>query len=197
MSSALTRRDFLATGATAAAALALPSWASAAQAPSTKMFISLNGTVSPRVGPWPEAARLAARIGYGGIAYGKGIKHLRVKKDAKSPAIEPSMENVLEGKYPISRYLYWYLAGSPQGDTLKLCQWVVSDDGQNVVENVGYYPLNKKDRMASAAKLGCLQDGTSVTIAEGPTSAGGHTWYRIEPTGSLKQSGWVVGQHLD
>lgn len=72
MSSALTRRDFLATGATAAAALALPSWASAAQTPSTKMFISLNGTVSPRVGPWPEAARLAARIGYGGIDWGFG-----------------------------------------------------------------------------------------------------------------------------
>jgi sugar phosphate isomerase/epimerase len=34
------------------------------------MFISLNGTVSPRVGPWPEAARLAARIGYGGIDWG-------------------------------------------------------------------------------------------------------------------------------
>ena len=26
-------------------------------------------------------------IGYGGIAYGKGIKHLRVKKDANSPAV--------------------------------------------------------------------------------------------------------------
>jgi sugar phosphate isomerase/epimerase len=36
------------------------------------MFLSLNGTVSPRVGPWPEAARLAARIGYGGIDWGFG-----------------------------------------------------------------------------------------------------------------------------
>src|SRR3954452_23731963 len=31
------------------------------------MFISLNGAVAPRVGPWPEAARLASRLGYGGI----------------------------------------------------------------------------------------------------------------------------------
>jgi phosphate transport system substrate-binding protein len=93
-------------------------------------------------------------IGYGGIAYGKGIKHLRVKKDAGSPAIDPTMENVLSGQYPISRFLYWYFAGMPTGDTLKLAQWVVSAEGQKVVENVGYYPLNEKDRAASAAKMG-------------------------------------------
>jgi phosphate transport system substrate-binding protein len=93
-------------------------------------------------------------IGYGGIAYGKGIKHLKVKPDDKSPGVDPTMENVLSAKYPISRYLYWYLAGMPTGDVLKLSQWVVSKEGQEVVEKVGYYPLNEKDRVASAAKLG-------------------------------------------
>jgi phosphate transport system substrate-binding protein len=102
-------------------------------------------------------------IGYGGIAYGKGIKHLRVKKDASSPAVEPSLENVLAGKYPISRYLYWYLAGMPTGDMLKLCQWVVSDEGQKVVENVGYYPLNSTDRVASLAKLGGSAKGARAS----------------------------------
>jgi phosphate transport system substrate-binding protein len=101
-------------------------------------------------------------IGYGGIAYGKGIKHLRVKKDANSPAVEPSMENVLAARYPISRFLYWYTAGVPQGDLLKLCQWVVSEDGQRVVENVGYYPLNSTDRMASTAKLGGSAKGAKA-----------------------------------
>jgi phosphate transport system substrate-binding protein len=92
-------------------------------------------------------------IGYGGIAYGKGIKHLRVKADASSVAVDPTMENVLSAKYPISRWLYWYFAGPPTGDALRLAQWVVSKEGQQVVENVGYYPLNEKDRTASAAKL--------------------------------------------
>jgi phosphate transport system substrate-binding protein len=100
-------------------------------------------------------------IGYGGIAYGKGIKHLGVKKDDKSPAIEPSMENVLQGRYPISRFLYWYLAGQPTGDMQKLAQWVVSKEGQDIVEKVGYYPLNEKDRVASAAKLGGAVKGKS------------------------------------
>jgi phosphate transport system substrate-binding protein len=86
-------------------------------------------------------ARDTRGIGYGGIAYGKGIKHLRVRKDANSPAIEPSMDNVMSGVYPVSRYLYWYLAGQPGGDLKKLVDWVMTKDGQSVVENVGYYPL--------------------------------------------------------
>jgi len=86
-------------------------------------------------------ARDPRSIGYGGIAYGKGIKPLRVKKDADSPAIEPSMENVVTGAYPISRFLYWYLAGQPTGGLKKLVDWVMSKEGQAVVENVGYYPL--------------------------------------------------------
>ena len=92
-------------------------------------------------------------IGYGGIAYGKGIKHLRVKKDANSPAVEPSMENVLSAQYPVSRHLYWYLTGQPAGDLRAFAEWVVSKEGQKVVENVGYYRLNEKDRQASVAKL--------------------------------------------
>ena len=110
-------------------------------------------------------------IGYGGIAYGKGIKHLRVKKDDKSPAVEPTMENVLSGRYPVSRYLYWYTAGMPSGDLLKLCQWVVSEDGQKVVENVGYYPLNPNDRVATAAKLG-VGPGKDAKQAKGKAAGG-------------------------
>ena len=82
-------------------------------------------------------------IGYGGIAYAKGIHHTMVKKDASSPAVEPSMENVLTSKYPISRYLYWYMAGEPSGEAAKLVDWVLGAEGQKLVQEVGYYPLPK------------------------------------------------------
>src|SRR6185295_8966290 len=52
-----------------------------------------------------------ASIGYGGIAYAKGVRALKVKKDATSPAIEPSLDNVVSGSYLISRYLYFYTVG--------------------------------------------------------------------------------------
>ena len=92
-------------------------------------------------------------IGYGGIAYGKGIKHLRVKADDKSPAVDPTMEKVLSGEYPIARFLYWYFAGAPTGAMKAFAEWVVSKEGQAVVENVGYYPLSEKDWLASASIL--------------------------------------------
>ena len=101
-------------------------------------------------------------IGYGGIAYGKGIKHLKVKRDASSPAVEPTMENVLTSKYPISRFLYWYFPGAPTGDLKAFSLWVLSKEGQTVVEKVGYYPLSDRDRLASLAKLGLAKDRASV-----------------------------------
>jgi|WetSurMetagenome_2_1015567.scaffolds.fasta_scaffold68471_2 phosphate transport system substrate-binding protein len=80
-------------------------------------------------------------IGYGGIAYLKGVKALKVKKDAKSAAVEPTLENVQKNVYPISRFLYWYIAGQPKDQVKKLTDWVLSADGQAVVTDVGYYPL--------------------------------------------------------
>jgi hypothetical protein len=78
--------------------------------------------------------------------------------------------------------------------------WVSSDylkRSQAVVMGTGACLNVREAPKATAAKLGCLPDGTTVAIAEGPTTADGFAWYRIEPTGSMGKSGWVVGQHLD
>ncbi len=83
-------------------------------------------------------------IGYGGIAYSKGIKTLSVKKDDSGPAVPPSLENVHNGTYPISRELYFYTLGEPEGDVKTFIDWVLSEEGQKVCEKVGYYPLRKK-----------------------------------------------------
>jgi phosphate transport system substrate-binding protein len=93
-------------------------------------------------------------IGYGGIAYAKGIHHAMVKQDANSPAVEPSMENVLSAKYPISRYLYWYTAGDPSGEMKKLVDWVLGAEGQKLVQEVGYYPLPKPGDSAATISKG-------------------------------------------
>jgi phosphate transport system substrate-binding protein len=97
-------------------------------------------------------------IGYGGIAYAKGIKHALVKKDANSPAIEPNMENVLTAAYPISRYLYWYTLGEPSGEIKKLVDWVLGSEGQAIVKEVGYYPL-PKSQASQAAKSPAAKKG--------------------------------------
>ena len=85
-------------------------------------------------------------IGYGGIAYAKSIRHALVKKDADSPAIEPNMENVLSGKYPISRNLYWYTAGTPAGEIKKLVDWALGAEGQKLVESVVFGEETSSDQ---------------------------------------------------
>jgi phosphate transport system substrate-binding protein len=80
-------------------------------------------------------------IGYGGAAYSKGVKYCKVKKDSQTPGYEPTLENVKSGKYPISRYLYWYLRNKPTGEIKKLVDFVLSEQGQQIVSKVGYFPV--------------------------------------------------------
>ncbi|OGU27040.1 MAG: phosphate-binding protein [Ignavibacteria bacterium GWA2_54_16] len=80
-------------------------------------------------------------IGYGGAAYGKGIRYANVKKDAKSPAYEPTEENIKNGNYPIARYLYMYTRNRPTGALKSFVDWILSAEGQQVVTKVGYFPV--------------------------------------------------------
>jgi len=83
-------------------------------------------------------------IGYGGAAYGAGAKHVAVKKDEGSPAIEPTEETVVKGTYPIWRYLYIYVNPAlDRGEVAGYLNWLRSDDGQKVVKDIGYFPLPK------------------------------------------------------
>ncbi len=84
-------------------------------------------------------------IGYGGIAYGKGIKFLKVKKEEKSTGFEPNRENVYKRVYPISRELYFYVAGEPQGEIKNFIDWVLGPEGQKICEEVGYFPLESSE----------------------------------------------------
>jgi phosphate transport system substrate-binding protein len=80
-------------------------------------------------------------IGYGGAAYAKGVKYCKVKKDVQTPGYEPTLENIKNGKYPISRHLYWYVRNKPTGEIKKLVDFVLSEQGQQIVSKVGYFPV--------------------------------------------------------
>src|SRR5690606_32693078 len=79
-------------------------------------------------------------IGYGGIGYlTAAVKTLNVNK------IKPTDENVIQGTYPISRYLHFYTLTQPEGEVKKFIDWVISDEGQKVVRESGYIPIWLKD----------------------------------------------------
>ncbi|HTB85890.1 MAG TPA: PstS family phosphate ABC transporter substrate-binding protein [Candidatus Sulfotelmatobacter sp.] len=86
-------------------------------------------------------------IGYGGAAYGGNAKHLSIKADDSSPAIEPTEDNIENKTYPIWRYLYVYVNPNlDKGDVAAYLNWMRSDAGQDYVKDIGYYPLPKNLR---------------------------------------------------
>ncbi len=123
-----------------------------------KEHVLANSDFPPTVQALPGTAAIInavakdiRSIGYGGIAYGKVVKALQIKKDLAAVPFAPTMEMVISGQYPISRFLYWYVAGEPSGELLKIKNWVLGSEGQKLVEEVGYYPLPKKSPPAKAA----------------------------------------------
>jgi hypothetical protein len=86
-------------------------------------------------------AKDPASIGYGGIAYATGIRAIAVKRDENSEAVSASLQTVQSGHYPLSRNLFFYTIGEPQGEVKVFIDWVLGTEGQKICEAVGYYPL--------------------------------------------------------
>jgi phosphate transport system substrate-binding protein len=86
-------------------------------------------------------ARDVNGIGYGGAAYGKGVKQCAVKPAGSGAGVLPTAENVRSGTYPISRDLFYYLRSAPQGRAKDFIDFVLSPQGQSVVTEVGYFPI--------------------------------------------------------
>ncbi|GDX64869.1 phosphate-binding protein [Chlorobiota bacterium] len=82
-------------------------------------------------------------IGYGGAAYTIGVKEVPVALDESKPYYHPNEDNILSGKYPISRFLFFYLKDKPQGQMKDFIDWVIGKSGQKVVNDVGYFPSMK------------------------------------------------------
>ena len=92
-------------------------------------------------------------IGYASIYPNTRVKTVRVKVNDSTPGVEATIENIRARRYPISRYVYWHLASKPTGEVKALCEWVLSKDGQLVVESVGFEPLTPEDRAKGRARL--------------------------------------------
>lgn len=82
-------------------------------------------------------------IGYGGAAYTVGVKEVQVALDESKPHYPPNEDNILSGKYPISRFLFFYIKNKPQGQMKEFIDWVIGKGGQKVVNDVGYFPSMK------------------------------------------------------
>ncbi|MEE2909962.1 MAG: phosphate ABC transporter substrate-binding protein [Candidatus Poribacteria bacterium] len=90
-------------------------------------------------------ANTPCAIGYSGMGYATDhVKMLKVSKKDGEQAAGPSVENTLNGTYPIARPLYIYSLGEPSGDIKKYLDWILSEAGQSIVSKSGYVPVETK-----------------------------------------------------
>jgi len=59
----------------------------------------------------------------------------------KVNGIEPSVGNIKNGSYPFIAEFYAVTNGEPQGNTKRLIDWILSPQGQTLIEKTGYIPL--------------------------------------------------------
>lgn len=81
-------------------------------------------------------AQTPGAIGYIGIGYLSGKV-----KDIEVDDVKCTKENIVSGKYPLSRPLFMYTNGAPAGKVKKFIDFVLSDEGQKMVEEEGFVGL--------------------------------------------------------
>jgi len=89
-------------------------------------------------------ARDKRGIGFGGAAYAKGIKFAALQSDPLKAPILPDEKHILDGTYPVSRNLYYYLRVPPEGPIKDFIDFALSPEGQAIVVKVGFYPIQGK-----------------------------------------------------
>lgn len=78
-------------------------------------------------------------IGYVGLGYlDKSVKALKVN------GVEASAKTALSREYPVARDLYMYTNGKPQGETAAYINFVLSPEGQKLVQKAGFVPVTTK-----------------------------------------------------
>lgn len=91
-----------------------------------------------------EVHHNSGTIGYYGMGYiSKDQKAISVAKDAQSGYVYPTVEDVVSGKYPISRPLFIYVNGEFDGSAKKFIDFVLSDAGQALVVQLDFVPIKK------------------------------------------------------
>ena len=124
-------------------------------------FAAQTQTLSGTAAVINAVSRDPNAIGYGGIAYAEGIRAIKLANE-DGEVVEPTMENATSGRYPLSRYLNIYSAGEPRGTAARYLEFVLSEQGQSIIEGVGYYPLPEEGTANVAGEGGEAAEGATA-----------------------------------
>lgn len=97
-------------------------------------------------------------IGYSGIGYvTSGVRIVPLTKKEGGEFREGTLANVLDGSYPLGRFLYLYINKAPGKEldpmVREFCKYIFSKQGQEIVIKDGYMPVPYEVVQAELAKL--------------------------------------------
>ncbi|MDN5340500.1 MAG: phosphate transport system substrate-binding protein [Euryarchaeota archaeon] len=99
----------------------------------TQEEFNSNGGIQQKVSRTPGA------IGYVGLGYTEGVKALAL--DVDGTAVEPTLQNITDGTYPINRPLFMLTDGEPGGLARQYLEFIMSAEGQEIVASLDYIPV--------------------------------------------------------
>jgi len=86
-------------------------------------------------------------IGYVGIGFmNNQTKVVAISAKNSDEFVYPTIEKVMEGKYPISRPLYLYTNGEPKGLVKDFIDYALSKEGQKVVVETSFVPIKNNEK---------------------------------------------------
>lgn len=95
------------------------------------LMLASNNAVASTVANTPGA------IGYVGLGYlTEDIKAIKVE------GVMPTRNTIQDKSYPIARTLHMYTNGKPKGNVKKYLDFVLSPEGQKIVEEQGFISVN-------------------------------------------------------
>jgi phosphate transport system substrate-binding protein len=87
---------------------------------------------------YTNAVGFSFRFFLTGMAENEEVKLLKID------GVYPSKENIENGRYPLSSDFYAVTAGSKNPNTGKILKWILSEEGQEIIEKAGYVKLAGK-----------------------------------------------------
>jgi len=86
-------------------------------------------------------------IGYDGLGYvTKDVKMIALAKTAGEPFVLPSAATVISNQYPVSRHLFMYTRGQPEGVEKEYIAWILSAEAQAIVTELGFVPVEPVEK---------------------------------------------------
>lgn len=111
----------------------------------TTLFATDTLLLPSSVGITTEVRDNPNAIGYDGLGYVTDeVKTLGIADINSEAYIMPSVEAVNANTYPISRDLYIYTAGEPQGTVKAYLDWIMTAEAQDIVLDLGFVPVQSQ-----------------------------------------------------